>query len=121
MRGFDYMVCVGGGCVEADDEQVDTASEALDRAYELAADPDFEGEPVQVIVGALPDPEGGFDEPRVPPLAGFAEAAEILGVSTSNLQKVAGLPEPVARLKSGSVWLVSDLRALARKRKTTAA
>jgi hypothetical protein len=57
-----------------------------------------------------------LDRRVVPELAGFAEAAEILGVKKPNLMKVAGLPEPIAKLQSGSVWVADELRRLAEER-----
>lgn len=50
-------------------------------------------------------------------LVGAAEACEILGVRSSNLRKIAGLPEPVQTLRSGPLWIAADIRALAERRK----
>ena len=52
-----------------------------------------------------------------PEIAGWSEAAAILGVATGNLERVAGLPPPIAHLKSGKVWLAEPLRQLAKERK----
>lgn len=51
----------------------------------------------------------------VPPVAGVKEAALILGVNATYVRKVRDLPEP-QELALGPVWLVKDLRALARRR-----
>jgi hypothetical protein len=61
-------------------------------------------EVVEVLDGALP------------PLAGRAEVAEILGVRSENLGKVRGLPEPVQRLKATPVWIEPQIRELAKAR-----
>lgn len=55
-------------------------------------------------------------------LMGAKEAQAELGVTQrSNLRKVAGLPEPIAELAAGPVWLASEIRALARERRRKAA
>lgn len=46
----------------------------------------------------------------VPDLLGFSETADLLGVRTSNLRKIVGLPKPVAQLRSGPVWRAADIR-----------
>ena len=53
---------------------------------------------------------------QVPDLYGAAEAAAALGVGQTNLRTVAGLPEPVAVLKCGSIWRAADIHDLAAKR-----
>lgn len=50
-------------------------------------------------------------------LMGSREASELLGVKTPNLRKLAGLPAPLAELKSGPVWDGSAIRALAERRR----
>jgi hypothetical protein len=57
--------------------------------------------------------------PAVPELMGAFEAARELGVTTSNLGKLAGLPEPVQVLKCGRLWRAAEIRALARERAAT--
>jgi hypothetical protein len=48
-----------------------------------------------------------------PELVGAAEAARLLGVRQSNLRTLAGLPEPYQRLRSGTLWRATDIKALA--------
>lgn len=53
-----------------------------------------------------------------PELVGATEIAELLGVTRQRVQQLAGLPdfpEPVARLKMGSVWRLDDVRAWAER------
>jgi hypothetical protein len=50
------------------------------------------------------------------PLAGAAEASEILGVKQTNLRKLVGLPEPLQVLAMGSVWLREDIEEFADRR-----
>jgi len=58
---------------------------------------------------------------QVPPrLYGAAEAAEALGVLQQNLRPIPGLPEPVALLKCGMIWLADDIEEFARARSTAA-
>lgn len=52
-----------------------------------------------------------------PELMGVREVADALGVSTSNIGKLANMPEPVARLASGSVYLAADVLELREARK----
>lgn len=47
----------------------------------------------------------------VPPLLGATEVAEMLGTTTSNLPSHPNLPEPVAHLRSGRIWLREDVEA----------
>lgn len=51
----------------------------------------------------------------IPPLMGATEAAEVLGVSTSNLGKVTGLVE-VQRLTRGALYRASDVQRIAAER-----
>jgi hypothetical protein len=53
----------------------------------------------------------------IPELMGAREACVLLGVRSSNLRALAGLPEPVQTLASGPVWLADDLRAFADQRR----
>lgn len=53
----------------------------------------------------------------VPELAGASEVADLLGVTTSNLSRQAGLPAPVARLARGDIYLRRDIEAYAETRK----
>lgn len=56
---------------------------------------------------------------RVPPLAGSAEGAAILGVSRQRfnvLKSKPGFPEPVAQLTCGDIYLAADLEVYARSR-----
>lgn len=59
--------------------------------------------------------EGGRD--AGPELVGAAECCEILGVRSSNLRKVAGLPDPVQVVKASPLWLKSEIDALAALRR----
>lgn len=54
---------------------------------------------------------------RLPELMGATEAAAELEVHTSNLGSVRRLPEPVQRLTRGNLYLASEIRALAKKRR----
>lgn len=53
---------------------------------------------------------------RMPELMGGYEACQELGVASGNLRQLAGLPEPVAQLKQGPIWLASSIRAFAEVR-----
>lgn len=53
-------------------------------------------------------------EPR---LLGAREAAEVLGVSQTNLRVVRGLPEPYDKIRATTLWRADDIEALARKRR----
>lgn len=62
---------------------------------------------------------------NLPELMGMAEAAQTVGTTTSNLDKIAGLPEPEygpdhpnpkRRLMAGRLWLAEDIREFARER-----
>jgi predicted DNA-binding transcriptional regulator AlpA len=56
---------------------------------------------------------------KIPPLAGVAEAAEILGWSKQqvNVYMSRGkFPEPIQRLASGPVWLRSQIEEYKRLR-----
>lgn len=59
---------------------------------------------------------------KIPDLIGRAETAEILGVKSSNLDRLAGLPEPVHRVRATPLWERSAIEALRDKReaRTTA-
>lgn len=49
---------------------------------------------------------------KLPPLAGYAEAAEMLGWDKRKLGvylKRGSFPEPVLRLASGPIWLVEQI------------
>jgi hypothetical protein len=50
------------------------------------------------------------------PLMGALEAAQALGVKQSNLREVSNLPRPYQVLAMGSVWMASDILALAAHR-----
>jgi predicted DNA-binding transcriptional regulator AlpA len=56
---------------------------------------------------------------RIPPLAGPAEIASMLGVSRQRVTQLAAhpdFPRPVAELSMGKVWLRSDIETWAAKR-----
>jgi hypothetical protein len=50
-------------------------------------------------------------------LMGATEAAEAIGVSQTNLRPLTGLPEPVAVLRCGTIWLADDIEAFAAERR----
>jgi hypothetical protein len=56
---------------------------------------------------------------QLPEIAGFREACEILGVRSSYLDRVPGLPPAEDEVKATRLWLTKDLRALARQRAAT--
>jgi hypothetical protein len=51
----------------------------------------------------------------VPDLMGFAEVAEAIGVSGTNLPCIKDLPEPVARVKATRIWLAADIWEFAKR------
>jgi hypothetical protein len=53
----------------------------------------------------------------VPELMGVTEVCEELGTKSSNLDKIAGLPEPLQRLAGGRVWVADEIRQFARERR----
>lgn len=55
--------------------------------------------------------------PRWVEAMGVTEVAAELGVRTSNLDRVAHLPEPVQELASGRLWRAADIKRFAAKRK----
>lgn len=46
-----------------------------------------------------------------PELMGASEAGDVLGTGREGIYKLEGVPEPVARLRQGSVWLGAEIRA----------
>jgi hypothetical protein len=48
---------------------------------------------------------------------GVSEAAEHLGVATGNFGRVKGLPAPLCRVRSGSLYDAGEIRALAERRR----
>lgn len=99
---------------------VDAALEAASSAYRQA----FGGaaDPLAVRVVTVEDSERVVEGSAVPPLAGVAEAAEIVGVSKARIGQLttsdSGCPEPLQYLKSGPVWLLADIEAYAASRNT---
>lgn len=53
----------------------------------------------------------------LPEFMGTAEAAAEYGVATGNLSKIPTLPDPVAELKMGRLWLADDIRRDAAERR----
>lgn len=53
---------------------------------------------------------------EVPPLMGVSEVAELLGVTTSNLDRVAGLPPAARRINAGRIWRADLIREFVRQR-----
>lgn len=47
---------------------------------------------------------------------GAAEAAETLGVGQTNLRTVKGLPDPVGKIRSSTLWDGAAIRRLAAER-----
>lgn len=62
-------------------------------------------------------PEPG-EWPEVPELMGVTEACKALGVQTSNLDKVAELPDPVQTLAAGRIWRAEEIRDFAEYRRS---
>jgi predicted DNA-binding transcriptional regulator AlpA len=57
---------------------------------------------------------------RIPELVGFAEAAEVVGVSTRQLVRLAqrdDFPKPVVRLRATPVWRKADVERWAKSRR----
>jgi hypothetical protein len=54
--------------------------------------------------------------PGEPELVGAYEAAQILGVRQTNLRVIRGLPEPYAKLRSGTLYRADEIRTLAWER-----
>jgi hypothetical protein len=52
--------------------------------------------------------------PPIPELWGATEIAHYLGIERPNLYKIKGLPEPVAQLERGRLWLADEIREWAR-------
>lgn len=55
---------------------------------------------------------------RIPPLAGLAEVAQILGVRKTTAARYTyreDFPQPVARLAMGPVWAVEDVEEWAKQ------
>jgi hypothetical protein len=52
----------------------------------------------------------------VPELVGAVEAAKLLGTTASNLPRWRDMPEPVAVLSRGAVYLREEVETLARER-----
>ncbi len=64
---------------------------------------------------------------KIPPLMGFAEVCECLGVRSGNLQFITDLPKPAAHVRATSLWVAADIRKFAKiyharraKRRTSA-
>ena len=60
------------------------------------------------------------EELRQPSLWGAVEVAECLGVSHTTMYKIVGLPEPVMKLRRGSLWSSYEVKDFARKRREQA-
>jgi hypothetical protein len=52
---------------------------------------------------------------HVPDLMGVAEVAIALHIPTSNIDNVAGLPEPRKRVRAGRLWLADEIRPFAKE------
>lgn len=52
----------------------------------------------------------------VPEIMGAKAVADLLGTTTSNLDRQAGLPIPITRIDSGRVWLAEDVQRFAEER-----
>ena len=79
-------------------------------------DIDLKDMPSKIVVTADGDrmifvPEGTWVEAM-----GVTAAALTLGVSPSNIDAIADLPEAAQRTERGRLWRASDIRALAKKR-----
>lgn len=58
---------------------------------------------------------------QLPELWGVAEVASFLGTTSANLDKRAGLPEPVTRVRATRLWQADEIKAYARQRRREAA
>lgn len=59
--------------------------------------------------------------PKIPPLCGTKEVAEILGITRYNVpntRKTKGFPDPITYIGTRPVWLQSDIIAYKEKRKS---
>jgi hypothetical protein len=54
---------------------------------------------------------------QVPELMGVKEAAAEIGVLTSNIDKVADLPDPARHIASGRLWRADVIRTFAAERR----
>lgn len=75
------------------------------------------GEVIAAVVSFDAEDDSGRADLTFPELVGIAEIADLLKVSRQRanaLQARDGFPEPVARLRSGPVWRLTDLSAFAR-------
>jgi hypothetical protein len=61
-----------------------------------------------LVIRELLDATGGID--------GAFEAADRLGVVQTNLRPIPGLPEPIDKLRCGSVWLAGEVGEFAKQR-----
>lgn len=53
----------------------------------------------------------------MPKLMGSKEAADYLGISSSNLDRQVGLPKPHQTLACGRIWLAEDIRLFRKRRR----
>lgn len=51
-----------------------------------------------------------------PELFGVAETAEVLGINTTNLRAIVGLPEPYDKIRASPLYRADEVRALAARR-----
>lgn len=56
----------------------------------------------------------------LPELVGSTDTAKLLGVESSNLSRVSGLPEPLYTLRGGRLYDADEIRALAASRRAAA-
>lgn len=92
-----------------------TVSEAAAKAVQ-AVTKIAPGEVISIEVMTPEEQDRRLDLPTFPPLAGSAEASEILGVSKQRLAVLRmrdDFPAPVATLASGPVWRAGDLSTFA--------
>lgn len=84
--------------------------DALKRARAAVRSVGLRGQPVAIDVKPWADSEAELAKPFVPPLAGVAEVATMLGVSKQRVSTLASehkdFPRPVAQLAAGPVWPV---------------
>jgi predicted DNA-binding transcriptional regulator AlpA len=107
-------------CVEADTLRLAT-SLVLQAVREAALKAEAPGHPVQVHVMPWDDLENQVSRPAVPPLAGYAEIAEMAGLPESDARAVAtrdeDFPRPVGTVGGSPAYLADDVQAWIEKRR----
>jgi predicted DNA-binding transcriptional regulator AlpA len=106
-------------CVEADTLRQAT-SQVLQVIGEATLKTETPGNPVQVRVMPWHDLEHAVSRRNVPPLAGYAEIAEMAGVADDRAREVAdedeSFPQPVGIVDGGPAFLADEVEAWIEKR-----